>query len=98
MDDYEWYDDEPYREPYVIVERREAGVGSLLLGLALGAGIALLLAPRLPLARRELYWGFNSLLERVDAIRRAPGKNDFAIAPNYCLRALKELHIEFTPR
>ncbi len=51
-----------------------------------------------PLARRELYWGFKSLLERVDEIRLAPGKNDFAIAPNYCLRALKELHIEFTPR
>jgi gas vesicle protein len=48
MDDYEWYDDdEPYlREPYVIVERREAGVGSLLLGIALGAGVALLLAPQ----------------------------------------------------
>ena len=48
MDDYEWYDDEPYavREPYVIVERREAGVGSFLIGIALGAGVALLLAPQ----------------------------------------------------
>ncbi len=46
MDDYEWYDEEPYREPYVVVERQEAGVGSLILGLALGAGIALLLAPQ----------------------------------------------------
>jgi gas vesicle protein len=48
MDEYEWYDDdEPYvREPYVIVERREPGVGSFLLGLALGAGVALLLAPQ----------------------------------------------------
>ena len=49
MDDYEWYDDdEPYdlREPYVIVERREAGVGTFLIGLALGAGVALLLAPQ----------------------------------------------------
>lgn len=46
MDEYEWYDDEPYNEPYVIVERREAGVGSLLLGIALGAGVALLLAPQ----------------------------------------------------
>ena len=46
MDDYEWYDDEPYREPYVIVERQEAGVGSFILGLALGAGVALLLAPQ----------------------------------------------------
>ena len=54
MDDYEWYDDEPYREPYVIVERREAGVGPLLLGLALGAGIALLLAPQSGEETREI--------------------------------------------
>ncbi len=48
MDEYEWYDeDEPYvREPYVIVERREPGIGSFLVGVALGAGIALLLAPQ----------------------------------------------------
>ena len=46
MDDYEWYDDEPYREPYVIVERQGAGVGSFILALALGAGVALLLAPQ----------------------------------------------------
>ena len=49
MDEYEWYDDdEPYaREPYVIVERREsAGVGPFLIGLAVGAGVALLLAPQ----------------------------------------------------
>jgi gas vesicle protein len=46
MDDYEWYDDEPYGEPYVIVERHEAGVGSFIIGLALGAGVALLLAPQ----------------------------------------------------
>jgi gas vesicle protein len=40
-------DDEPYYgEPYVIVERRELGVGPLLLGLAIGAGVALLLAPQ----------------------------------------------------
>ena len=48
MDEYEWYDDdEPYvREPYVIIERREAGIGSFLVGAALGAGLALLLAPQ----------------------------------------------------
>ena len=48
MDDYEWYDDdEPYlREPYVIIEKRDPGVGPLLLGIALGAGVALLLAPQ----------------------------------------------------
>jgi gas vesicle protein len=48
MDEDDWYDDdEPYlREPYVIVERRESGVGSFLIGIALGAGVALLLAPQ----------------------------------------------------
>jgi len=50
MDEYEWYDDddEPYdRGPYVVVERREsAGVGPFLIGLAFGAGVALLLAPQ----------------------------------------------------
>jgi len=49
MDDYEWYDDdEPYdlRQPYVIVEKREPGIGTFLIGIALGAGVALLLAPQ----------------------------------------------------
>jgi gas vesicle protein len=49
MNEYEWYDDdEPYalREPYVIIEKRGPGVGSLLAALALGAGVALLLAPQ----------------------------------------------------
>jgi gas vesicle protein len=49
MDERDWYDDDPYAErPYVIVERgdRGAGIGPLLLGLALGAGVALLLAPQ----------------------------------------------------
>jgi len=49
MDERDWYDDDPYVErPYVIVERGDAGagIGPLLLGLALGAGVALLLAPQ----------------------------------------------------
>lgn len=57
MDEYEWYDDdEPYpREPYVIIERREQSVGSLLIGIALGAGVALLLAPQTGVeTRREI--------------------------------------------
>jgi gas vesicle protein len=33
-------------EPYVVIERRDSGIGPLLLGLALGAGAALLFAPR----------------------------------------------------
>ena len=51
MDEYDWYDeDEPYpyvvEEPYVVVERHGGGVGALFLGLAVGAGLALLLAPQ----------------------------------------------------
>jgi cytochrome P450 len=64
--------------------------------LAFGTGVHHCLGA--PLARRELYWGFRALLERTDDIQLAPGRNDFAIAPNYCLRALKQLHIAFTPR
>jgi gas vesicle protein len=43
-------------QPYVVIERHsEAGVGPFLLGLALGAGAALLLAPRSGAAtRREI--------------------------------------------
>ncbi len=48
MDEDDLYDDdEPYyEEPYIIVERRETGIGSLLLGIAIGAGAALLFAPQ----------------------------------------------------
>ncbi len=48
MDEQDWYDDEEsdYAPPYVIVERREIGVGPFLIGIALGAGVALLLAPQ----------------------------------------------------
>ena len=43
MDDYDSYDE----GPYLIVEKREGdSVGPFLIGLALGAGIALLLAPQ----------------------------------------------------
>ncbi|HXF24120.1 MAG TPA: YtxH domain-containing protein [Gemmatimonadaceae bacterium] len=34
------------REPFVVIERDEPGIGTLLLGMAIGAGLALLLAPR----------------------------------------------------
>jgi gas vesicle protein len=33
-------------EPYVVIEKSEGSTGSFLLGLALGAGVALLFAPR----------------------------------------------------
>lgn len=41
MSDYDW-DDE---EPYVVIERKDSGIGTFLLGLAVGAGVALLFAP-----------------------------------------------------
>jgi gas vesicle protein len=49
MDEYEYYDGDPYaaEQPYIIVERNESpGIGSFLIGLALGAGAALLFAPQ----------------------------------------------------
>jgi len=47
MDENDWYDDEEdYAAPYVIVEKGESGIGPLLLGIALGAGAALLFAPQ----------------------------------------------------
>lgn len=61
--------------------------------LAFGSGIHSCLGA--PLARRELYWGFRALVNRIDEMWFAPGKNDFRHAPNFCLRALTALHIEF---
>jgi cytochrome P450 len=49
-----------------------------------------------PLARRELHWAFTALLEQTRDVHLAPGQNDFAVAPNYCLRALKQLHVEWS--
>ena len=41
-------------EPFVVIERDEAGIGTLLLGVAIGAGIALLFAPRSGADTREM--------------------------------------------
>jgi gas vesicle protein len=56
MDEDDFYDDdEPYYgRPYVIVEKRDAGIGPLLIGLAVGAGLALLLAPQSGEATRQV--------------------------------------------
>ncbi len=42
MSDYDMDDD----GPYVVIERNESGIGALLMGVAIGAGVALLFAPR----------------------------------------------------
>lgn len=47
-----------------------------------------------PLARRELLHGFGALVRRVDEMWFLPD-TDLSIAPNYFLRALKELQIGF---
>lgn len=51
-----------------------------------------------PLARRELYWGFKAFIDNVEDFRLTPGRNDLRHYPNYGLRTLNELHIEFTAR
>jgi cytochrome P450 len=51
-----------------------------------------------PLARRELYWAFHALCDRVEDMRFVEGANDFTVMPNFSLRALRELHIEFDAR
>ena len=51
-----------------------------------------------PLARRELFYGFKALVDRVEAVAFVEGANDFAYQPNYFLRALEGLHVELTPR
>lgn len=48
-----------------------------------------------PLARRELYWGFKVLTDRIDEMWFIEGANDFRYQPNYFLRALLKLHIGF---
>jgi gas vesicle protein len=43
MSEYEWDDDS---EPYVVIEKSEPGIGTFIAGLAIGAGLALLFAPK----------------------------------------------------
>ena len=50
-----------------------------------------------PLARRELYYGFKALVERIEEMRFVEGANDFSFHPNYFLRSIRQLHIEFSP-
>lgn len=46
MDENDWYDEDQHFAPYVVVEKSETGIGTFLLGIALGAGAALLFAPQ----------------------------------------------------
>lgn len=51
-----------------------------------------------PLARRELTWGFQAVVDRFEDMDFAPGANDFAVHPHFLLRSLKALHIVFEPK
>ncbi len=42
MSDYDWEGD----EPFVVIEQKPAGIGPFVAGLAIGAGLALLFAPK----------------------------------------------------
>lgn len=64
----------------------------------LGYGFGVHFCLGAPLARRELYWSFKALVDRVESMRFVPDANDFAYAPNYFLRGLKQLHVELTPK
>lgn len=72
------------------LDRRNAGSH-----MAFGSGVHHCLGA--PLARRELYWGFKAFLDRIEDFELEPD-NDLRHAPNFCLRALKELRITFTRR
>jgi cytochrome P450 len=85
-------DERHFPDPDAIdLERDNAGSH-----LGFGSGIHHCLGA--PLARRELYWGFKAFLDRVEDFELTPGRNDLRHAPNFALRALKALHISFTPR
>ena len=70
------------------LERQKAGRH-----LGFGSGIHHCLGA--PLARRELFWAFHALVNRVEELNFSAGMNSFEVAPSFSLRAMKELHIEF---
>jgi len=64
--------------------------------LAFGAGTHHCLGA--PLARRELYFGFKAILERIENIQLCNGMEQVSYHPNYFLRALRALPISFSPK
>ena len=76
------------RPDEIDLERKGAGGH-----MAFGSGVHHCLGA--PLARRELIWSFTALLEKVDEMWFAEGRNDFTHHPNMLLRGLKSLHLEF---
>jgi len=82
-------DPEHFENPHTIdLERRNAGSH---MGFSSGTHHCL----GAPLARRELFWAMKAFTDNVKSFRLTPNKNTLRHHPNYSLRALKELHIEF---
>jgi cytochrome P450 len=49
------------------------------------------------LSRLEQQLALNAVLDRLPDLRLAEGRNDFRHLPGFVLRALNELHIDWTP-
>ena len=49
------------------------------------------------LSRLEQVLALNAVLDRLPDLRLAEGRNDFGHLPGFVLRALNELHVEWTP-
>ena len=61
--------------------------------IAFGSGIHVCLGAQL--ARKELNVAFPIILKRLKNIRFADGVNTFRYAPNFLLRGVEQLHLEF---
>ena len=48
------------------------------------------------LARRELYWGFKALTDKISELKFSSDRTSFEYHPHYVFRALKSLNIDFT--
>jgi cytochrome P450 len=63
--------------------------------MAFGSGVHACIGA--PLARRELYWGFKALLDRLTDIRLAEGEV-IEYVPSLVFRSLAHLNVTFKPR
>jgi cytochrome P450 len=72
----------------VELERKNAGAH-----LAFGSGLHHCVGA--PLARRELYWAFATLVDRFKGVRFGAEQGPIEYLPNYMFRSICKLHVEF---